>query len=756
MEKIGIMTWYKYLNYGTALQSSALYRVVKSMGYDAELINYVPYTRYIGDEKFHMLKTISKIINKKILFGSGKRTSEILFNDYLNKRISESKKVLTYSELGTLSSDYDAIVCGSDQIWSPLCFDDNYYLPFVPTDKKIAYAPSIGSFTIENKSIENTISELVSSFKHLSIREEQGAKIIKDISGKEAKIVLDPTLLLNINEWREYSSSNLTKKINKPYILCYSLEPTNKYKKFVKKISNHLDLDVFYLSTKTSIESYYKQVPFDVGPSEFVSLIDNAEYICTDSYHGMIFSIIFNKPFSIFKRFDDNDPMNQNSRVLDLLKLLKLENRLFTCNSKIDDILEIDYTYANNVIGKKREESLHYLENSLCSATNSNSINDDFCRYCSGCGACVTECNNDAITVEMNESGFYHYSIDETKCIKCMKCMSVCPNVNITAPSIIKSKALFSFKANDVDILKKSSSGGTGFLLAKMLNEDGYNIYGCEYDIDSNSAKHIRIGKYHPEELNRIQGSKYIQSNTKDIMKEIAICNDKIAFFGTPCQVAAVDKILSKKVNRNDYILIDLICHGVPSIYLLKKYIEECDDRYNTGLFPNVIFRDKNYPWRKLFITVTNHNQNNEPVFSSDEKHSNFYKFFTSNLCMMESCYNCPYREHSAADIRMGDYWGSKFENDATGVSMVIINTEKGANIFESLDNCLKLEQPLIDYWDVQFPSNPPIPLFYDELIRNLKNDNMPLSETRKKYIKNSLSMKFYKKMTKIYHRIFK
>ena len=202
MKKIGLMTWYKYPNYGTVLQSSALFYIIKKMGYNPELINYTPRKKYLDNTKINPVKFIFNKIFIKVLNNKGNPVNKKLFKDFQEDITSESNEVKTYSDLSTLTKTYDAVVCGSDQIWSPLCFDDYYYLPFVQTEKKIAYAPSLGVQKISNTNIENKISDLVEEFKFLSVRENDGADIIRKISGKNPEVVLDPTLLLKANEWK--------------------------------------------------------------------------------------------------------------------------------------------------------------------------------------------------------------------------------------------------------------------------------------------------------------------------------------------------------------------------------------------------------------------------------------------------------------------------------------------------------------------------------------------------------------------------
>ena len=204
----------------------------------------------------------------------------------------------------------------------------------------------------------------------------------------------------------------------------------------------------------------------------------------------------------------------------------------------------------------------------------------------------------------------------------------------------------------------------------------------------------------------------------------------KVAFFGTPCQVAAVDKVLSKMNLRDNAVLVDLICHGVPSYLLWDKYLKDIDKKHRTGAHPIVLFRSKESGWRRLMLKVYSEKR----VYKKEEHTDDFYAFFRRGLCYMESCSDCPYRERSAADLRIGDFWGDRFAHDKQGVSMVIANTLCGDGFIKTLNTCETTRQNLREYWSVQFPYNPPRPLVREQLIMDLKDDNTDLHMLRKRY----------------------
>lgn len=743
-KKIAIMTWHSYENYGSVLQATALCRFANNMGYTPEFINYPSKGGIIL--KGSMLELLCRGLRKvtstlRPLYHSDERSK--LFKNYVGDRVDFSQKCVSYPELCDLNSEYDAFICGSDQIWSPICYDDKYFLSFVKNpNKMIAYAPSFGLPKIENENIRNRIAKNISRFKHLSVREQQGANLIKELTGQDAKVVLDPTLLMSSAEWNSYLEIDNVQKINeKNYIICYFLGESEKYMAYVQKLSKRMNMPFFVIPITAKQKKSNNSVPFEVGPKEFVSLIRNATYVCTDSFHGMAFSINYNVPFSVFKRFKDSDPKNQNSRVISLLNMLGLSERLVDYKPKnaYNVSVTCDFTNPNEKLAQFRNDSAEYLKNALNEAVNANNVAVDNHRYtitdmCCGCGACATVCNKDAISIKKDDDGFEHYLIDSSKCVRCGQCKTVCPMTGISAPHIENSLAMYSIKSKSENVLKHSSSGGVAHEIATALLNQNYAVCGCAYDNSENCAKHIWIMPAESERLNLLQGSKYIQSKTSDALKQIAKLAEKqkIVFFGTPCQSVAADKLLRRKGLRENAVIVDLICHGVPTQHLWDKYLQHIDKNHGTGRHPSVLFRSGESEWQCRLMSITGNNT----VFKKSEQKDDFYAFFRRGLCDMRSCSDCPYRERSSADLRIGDYWGERFKNDKQGVSMVIANTACGEKVIDILrtNTCQVERQDLSEYWSVQYPYNPQYPLVREQLIDELKSSTTDLHQLRKKY----------------------
>lgn len=740
--KIAIMTWYTYKNYGTALQAAALYKKINELGLYPDIIQYTPRTG-VSEPSMSALAKRAANKAKSIVNGTYMPPEKAeLFDSFFKERITETRECKTYPELYMLNDEYNAFVCGSDQIWSPLNYDGNYYLEFVKNSAKaVAYAPSLGVSKIKDDDIKESIIRNVSRFEHLSVRENLGAKLIKEIAGIDAEVVLDPTLLMTGSEWDKYANVDKCPEIKeKEYMICYFLGDADKYMSYVRALSAKAKIP-FYVIPVTKKQKNKNAVPFEVGPCEFVSLIKNAKYVCTDSFHGMAFAVNYNIPFSVFKRFNDKDPGSQNSRIFSLIEMLDLGSRLVDPGDKIDlkKISGFDFTEANKILEEKRALSRKYLKNSLEQAVSAEtSMNGEAYKItdlCCGCGACQAVCPKNAITVAKNDEGFISYNIDETLCVRCGKCKTVCPFSDITAPSLKNAEAMFSVKSNSAEVLIHSSSGGIGHEIASNALNNNEAVCGCAYDNEHNIAKHIVINPDESEKLPLLQGSKYIQSHSDVALGEIYNMSktQKITFFGTPCQAAAVDKLLRARGVRENSIIVDLICHGVPTSHLWDKYISDIDKKYGVGENPEITFRCKGADWHKRMIKISG----NGKIYKNNERSDDFYAFFRRALCDNKTCYECPYREKSAADIRIGDYWGSRFIGDKQGVSMVIANTKAGYDVLNQLRNkkvCRFEEQNLNDYWAIQCPNNHRAPLFRKKLIEEFKNSDKSIHKLRKEY----------------------
>jgi hypothetical protein len=266
--------------------------------------------------------------------------------------------------------NYDQVVLGSDQVLHPANLLMNYFnLNFVPSSiKKIGFAPSFGVSSIpENQ--KNRTRNYLKRIEHLSVREIAGKKIVKDLTGRDVPVVCDPTLLVKKKIWDDLIAEVPKKEVN--YIFCYFLGENPQHRSFaneLKKLTGFEIVTLKYLDEFVKSDMNFGDVsPFEVGPSEFVSLISGAAYVLTDSFHASIFSIIYHRSFFTFNRFAETKGKSTNSRISSLFKTFNLNNRLILGNENPSDLIkeEINYKNVENEINKIRDFSESFLVTAL-------------------------------------------------------------------------------------------------------------------------------------------------------------------------------------------------------------------------------------------------------------------------------------------------------------------------------------------------------------------------------------------------------
>ncbi len=366
-KNICLVTWYNLgYNYGTILQAYATQNVIKNFGYNCEIIKY-------------SLKNSNKV--KKILI----KYYFMLFNHYIHKRNYQmdkwiknnlilSKKYNNFEELKENQFKYDAGVCGSDQIWNNNndLIDPVYYLQFLEPEKRIAYSPSIGRDFI-SEPVKEKFIEYVNGIRYLSIREKKGAEIISELTGHNPLVTLDPTLLLNKKEWQKLLELEEFKEKGQEYIFVYLLSTNNEIIEKIEELSKNYKI-IAFLPQKN-----HNFITINQNPTNFLNALLNAKYVITDSYHGMLFSINFQKKFVINKRFKEKDPKNQNSRIYNIIEKYGLEERLIDSHTKnIEKILvkDIDYSNIEKKLNKDIKKSSEYLKEALLNATKEGKRND--------------------------------------------------------------------------------------------------------------------------------------------------------------------------------------------------------------------------------------------------------------------------------------------------------------------------------------------------------------------------------------------
>lgn len=650
---IGIITlFHKNYNYGAALQAYSLQQAIQKLGHTSNIIDYERCITPIDPidnsfksrlkKKAGSIRCIGDIID--MLF---RYIPENKYKPDINRRQEKFQKfyksrmkISSYYNIGTIylaNNEFDAFISGSDQVWRPGSFDKNYYLDFADKQKKrISYAASLGVSELSDTA-KKIMIPLIRKFHSVSVRENEAAALLKKELNSDVKTVVDPTLLWDKPFWNNISS--FPKNIEKQkYIFCYFIGENNHNRNIAKKLSKMTGYPLFSIPGISRLLPYdFKYADkniIDASPEEFIGLIQNAEIIISDSYHACVFSIIFDRPFFAVERYLQSDINSMNGRIYDLLKMFHLENHLIRSNQNIS-------TELFNTTSPKMEDYIHakdiswnYLETSLVLEQRKSS--------------------------EVYKTPFGVYAAQ---------------NLNI-------------------GIRKTSSSGGIFYEVAKKILDENGVVIACRMD-EHGRAIHDICNRI--VDLPEYMTSKYVQSdigNSMKIAKEHLKGGSKVLFVGTPCQTAGLRRYIKLSgINDKNLFVIDFICHGVPSPFVWKEYLksiagQECVEIQQAN------FRYPFYGWRKFALSV-------ESAYFSHylkSKEEDLYiRGFLNNLFLRPSCYSCKYKSliHNS-DITLGDFWHyenfpTSIKDDDTGISIVIIQSEKGAKLFEKIKENLEI-----------------------------------------------------------------
>ncbi|MCK9154882.1 MAG: polysaccharide pyruvyl transferase family protein [Paludibacteraceae bacterium] len=383
-KKIGCVIAYSkdHNNYGTSLQGFATLKKIRDLGYDCEVIRYNKHLSFFEkiklvflmfrcggtSDKMRVLKERQNL-KKYPQYAEGIRERTVAVNKYKTTHLDPYFKVYDgYEALHKGSLNYDAVVVGSDQVWTPMSLYSKYYnLLFVDDSvKKIAYASSFGVSSIPAFQQKETGSYL-ERFAYIGVREQKGKEIVDSLSHKKAQVVADPTILLTHEEWeKEISSSKVHE--TEPYIFCYFLGTNQETRKAVNELKAKTGYKIITIRHMDEYveedENFGDEAPYNVDPNDFIKYISEAAYVCTDSFHCSVFSILFESKFMTFYRFANTSSNSRNSRIDSLFGLFGLQERLYHGDiSKIEN--NIDYEYVGKRLSELRAKSLDFLSNAL-------------------------------------------------------------------------------------------------------------------------------------------------------------------------------------------------------------------------------------------------------------------------------------------------------------------------------------------------------------------------------------------------------
>ena len=387
MKKLGICACYQHKNYGSQLQSYATTVELARRNIDFEIIRYKKKTTPLL-----LIKSLPRLlnpifINDRIIETSQKKmmlklhpqlaqdnaVRNAAFDKFSQSRFKKLSPVYYgYEQLREQSKKYTAVMVGSDQLWSPSGITSNFYNLMFADDNtvKISYATSFGVSQI-NPKYHKIYNTFLNRLDFISVRENSGKKIVEELSSNKAEVVCDPVILLDAEQWlKEIPNKRL---YDEPYIFAYFLGKSAEYRDAVTKFAKQKDLKIV---TEPHMDSYNKAdenfgdyTPFDIGPAEFVNLIRNAEYVFTDSFHGSVFSMLYQKQFLVFNRYSDNSSSSKNSRIDSFCKNYVLSDRRY--NGNIADVEnKINYEDVLGKVDEHRQKSKAFLDRALACFDN--------------------------------------------------------------------------------------------------------------------------------------------------------------------------------------------------------------------------------------------------------------------------------------------------------------------------------------------------------------------------------------------------
>ena len=688
--KAGLVTFYHLHHYGALLQAVATQRALASLGWDCETIDYFvnqdnrilkPPTspgRAAGDA--HSALHYPALRRRWERFERFSRTFLKL----------TARRYGSWEELREAELPYDLLVSGSDQIWNPVIFPDRRFDPvffgtFSPL-RKIAYAPSFGVAHLP-EGMEEELKGYLEGFSHLSVREARGREILREAAGRTAEVVLDPTLLLTAEEWSALAAE---RTVRGEYILCYCISRSGALEPYLRRLAEETGLPVIQLcGTRRKLHPKAKLI-FDAGPAEFLSLFRNAAYVCTNSFHGTVFSVQFQRPFfTAVAPAELQEP--ERSRTFSLLSRLGLTDRVVGKGDAagLGDLP--GWSAAEERLQAARAGAMAYLRAALADEPWENAKEPPRPQkdhplladrtHCTGCSACAAACPKDAITLVRDREGFAFPQVDPERCVHCGICTKTCPMLRERAKTPLP--AAFAAWNREADVRRDSTSGGAFSALADYVLEGGGVVFGAALD----GRQHLRhIACFRKEDLWRLRGAKYVQSDLDGIFREVKKCLEtrQVLFSGTPCQVDGLYRFLGSR--PENLTTCDLVCQGVPSPGVWEDMARLIERKRGREL-QTVRFRNKVEGWKNSHFTAVydDGTVDTQPLFETE-----YGRAFGRALFLRPCCYRCPYASlNRPGDFTLGDLWGllpEEFpDQQQKGVSLLLVNSPHGSHIFDQL-----------------------------------------------------------------------
>ncbi len=672
----GIVGCWYWGNYGSILNGYATHYLLKSKGISA--LNII--TPYNGFEP-----------HAKQFFNSAYKKEDI-------------SPIMTFEELPLLNDICDSFLTGSDQIWkydpqkADRRYDKYFRLDFVAdSKKKVSFATSFGNYIFESEEDHKEFETLLRRYNAISVREKEGVEILEKLYGIYATQVMEPVLDVEKDCWLNLAQYSNYKE-SEPYILTYILDPTPEKRKAIEFYSKKLGmravniLDGFsgiYERNKKRLDLPYT-LP-NINCFDFLYYFSKAYFVISDSFHGLCFALVFNKPFITI-----SNQWRGISRFETLLGKIGMKNRLVSDKDiPLDErfLYHVDFNQTNQIIAQERERSVRWLDEAVRKTNTEpvqrikrhvNTALDS--KLCTGCSACIMACPVNAIKLEEDELGNYRAIVNTEICIDCGRCKKVCGGLKLPRNLNSSNPIAYAFIAQDSNTVMESSSGGAFSVFAKQILAKNGIVIGAAWK-DDLSVEHISVESV--DELQKLRKSKYFQSYMGNILKKIEdtiMEGRNVLFCGTPCQVVGVKKYLGK--DYDNLLLIDLLCANCPGKNFFQQYVKESYSIQDINQFEFRYKSSSDVIWNAKKVKILDKNGNG--LIKSIEDDAYLQVYHTCSWILSSQCLKCKYQGNTRyGDLTIGDCWGiEKFDKTipvSQGVSVILVNNAKGENFINNI-----------------------------------------------------------------------
>lgn len=654
MKRAAIVTLSGYHNLGNRLQNYALQKTLESIGCRVETLSAAQKEE---NQCFPKLKEFSK--------------------KYIHQNIVDFNDI---EKLQSLNEQYDYFIAGSDQVWNigfyeVMRWKHVYFLQFAEPYKRISYAASFGMKEVSETDKAFYIWTM-NQMAALSVREQAGAAIIKNLCARKAQVHVDPTMLLSVQEYEKLRKSHAEKPKNH-YAVLFLLSPLSE--------EQMVEIQRFCAEKQCELVSVNNLLSGqEIGIEEFLDYIADAEYVFTTSFHCSVFSILFHRPFLVY----NNSMMEMSSRIDTLLQRFSLGNCRYRGASSFAAMQQADFSRVEEIQQQEREKSITYLKKAMGLPLGERAFVVPQKEQCCGCSACAEVCPKQCITMQADDEGFLYPKIDTEQCIHCNQCKTVCPALHPYREKNLPQA--YAAVNRTEEVRAHSSSGGVFSALAEKILSQGGVVFGAGFD-ENFYVQHMAVDTM--EQLPRLMGSKYVQSDMQNCYqqaKELLDTGRKVFFTGTPCQIGGLKTFLKKEYPN--LLTADLICHGVPSPLAWEKYIVY-RERMAEGKLKEAFFRNKDIGWH-TFQLVTEFS--NGILRKEKIGEGAFGRDFLNNYNLRMSCYQCQFKTvDRCSDFTMADLWGA--ENlcpeldDNRGTSLLLVHSRQGARMLQQIAEQLEI-----------------------------------------------------------------